>query len=101
MRKPTQVTTPSMMRVRWSTVKAKSAWKPETEIQELPKRVMVEWMDSGAPAAFMVNQSQTQREAEMKVRTSAKAETSTRGRRLRRVTLMRNPAKGSSGISQR
>jgi len=33
----------------------------------LPKRVRVEWIDSGAPVAFMVNQSQIQRHAEKNV----------------------------------
>src|SRR5260370_38214979 len=58
MRKPTPVTTPSMMRVRWSTVKAKSTWKPVTAIQLYPKGRLTMVMDSDAPAAFMAAQSQ-------------------------------------------
>ena len=49
MRKPTPVTTPSMMRVRWSTVKAKLTVKPETAIQGQ----LTTESESGAPAAFM------------------------------------------------
>ncbi len=67
----------------------------------IAEEVMTEWMDSGAPAAFIENQSQIQRQAERKVGISATAETSGRGRRRPRVPLIRNPAKGSSGIDQR
>src|SRR5215469_11526886 len=101
MRKPTPVMTPSMMSVRWSTERAKSAWKPVMLIQLLSKRVATVWMDSGAPGAFMLNQSRTQRAAGIAVNVRATAETSARDRRRPRVPLMRNPAKGSSGINQR
>ena len=45
MRKPTPVTTASMMRVRWSTAKAKSTWKPVMAIHGQP----ASWRVSGAP----------------------------------------------------
>ena len=96
MRKPTPVTTPSMMRVRWSTVKAKSTWKPVMAIQG----PMLELMDSGAPADFMVVQSQAQSAAGMAVKMSATEVTSERGSLRPTVPLMRKPAKGSSGMSQ-
>src|SRR5437870_4517584 len=58
-------------------------------------------MKSGAPGAFIANQSRTHSNAEIAVGTRATAATRGRGRRRPRVPLMRNPAKGSSGISHR
>src|SRR5579871_2940213 len=97
MRKPTPVTTPSIMRVRWSTERAKLTWKPVMAIHgwlTMPKV-------SGAPGAFMKAQSHATRIAGMAVQISATAETRARGSLRPTVPLMRKPVKGSSGISQR
>ena len=58
-------------------------------------------MVSGAPADFMVTQSQATRAAGMAVKSSATAVTRARGSLRPTVPLMRKPAKGSSGMSQR
>ena len=97
MRKPTPVTTASMIIVRWSTLKAKSTWKPVIWSQG-PKTFSIE---RGAPGCRITIQIQATTQAGIAVNRSAMAETAARGRRRPRVPLMRKPANGLSGMSQR
>gem|GEM_PF-6176749 len=95
MRKPTPVTTPSMMRVRWSTAKAKSTWKPETAIQGRPLVVIV-----NQPSGIMVAQTHATMRAGTAVKSRAMVATRARGSLRPRVPLIRKPAKGRIGMSQ-
>src|SRR5260370_4840942 len=96
IRKPTPVTTPSMMRVRWSTVKAKLMVRPVIWIQGW----LTTWITSGPPGAFMVIQSHAAIAAGGAGHARGTGAPGGRGS-LRAVgSLVTKPAKGSRGMNQ-
>ncbi len=111
MRKPTPVTTSSMTSESWSRTRLKSTWKaadgdPGTgqgfdERQRHGRDQTAARTACGSGNAGGDEGVQNQKRTSPAARAMPMVVTSHLGRREPRIPLSRNPAKGSSGISQR